>query len=154
GQVGNDNMNGARFAFLTLWNGSYESQIGNTELVWEKANKSNVGLELRFFENFSLEADVFYEKRDNILIAADGFVPTGMFGTGGVAVSGIIPKVNAGKIENRGFELVGGYQKIFNLDTRLDIKINGAFNRNKIAYLSEVLLPEDYAFRLRNTGYR
>src|SRR5690606_30353730 len=66
----------------------------------------------------------------------------------------IIPKVNGGKIENRGFELVGGYQKIFNLDTRLDIKINGAFNRNKIAYLSEVLLPEDYAFRLRNTGYR
>src|SRR3546814_20443928 len=112
-------MNGARFAFLTLWNGSLESQIGNNELAWEKANKSNIGLELRLFNNFSLEADVFYEKRDNILISADGLVPTGMFGTGGVNTSGIIPKINAGEIENKGFELVGGYQKSFNEDTRL-----------------------------------
>ncbi|GGG73561.1 SusC/RagA family TonB-linked outer membrane protein [Parapedobacter pyrenivorans] len=153
GQVGNDNMNGARFAFLTLWNGSYESQIGNNELAWEKANKSNIGLEMRFFNNFSLEADVFYEKRDNILISATGLVPTGMFGTGGVFVSGILPRVNAGKIENRGFELVGGYQKSFNADTRLDVRVNGAFNRNKVLYLSEVTLPEEYAYNLRSTGY-
>lgn len=153
GQVGNDNMNGARFAFLTLWDGSYESQIGNNELAWEKANKSNIGLELRLFDNYSLEADVFYEKRDNILISADGLVPTGMFGTGGVNVSGIIPKVNAGQIENKGFELVGGYQKSFNTDTRLDIRVNGAFNTNKVLYLSEVLLPENYAYRERMTGF-
>lgn len=153
GQVGNDNMNGARFAFLTLWNGSYESQIGNNELAWEKANKSNIGLEMRFFDNFSLEADVFYEKRDNILISATGLVPTGMFGTGGVFVSGILPRVNAGKIENRGFELVGGYQKSFNADTRLDVRVNGAFNRNKVLYLSEVTLPDEYAYNLRSTGY-
>src|SRR3546814_845022 len=146
-------MNGARFAFLTLWNGSLESQIGNNELAWEKANKSNIGLELRLFNNFSLEADVFYEKRDNILISADGLVPTGMFGTGGVNTSGIIPKINAGEIENKGFELVGGYQKSFNEDTRLDIRVNGAFNTNQVLYLSEVLLPEDYAYRRRMTGF-
>lgn len=153
GQVGNDNMNGARFAFLTLWNGSYESQIGNNELAWERANKANVGLEMRLFDNFSFEADVFYEQRDNILISATGLVPTGMFGTGGVFTSGILPRVNAGKIENRGFELVGGYQKVFNQDTRLDVRVNGAFNRNNVLFLSEVLLPEEYAYRLRSTGY-
>src|SRR5690606_10086246 len=153
GQVGNDNMNGARFAFLTLWDGSYESQIGNNELAWEKANKSNIGLELRFLDNFSLEADVFYERRDNILISATGLVPTGMFGTGGVFVSGILPRVNAGQIENKGFELVGGYQQVFSADTRLDIRLNGAFNRNKVLFLSEVTLPEEYAYNLRSTGY-
>ncbi len=154
GQVGNDNMNGARFAFLTLWSGSHESQIGNNELVWEKANKYNVGLETRFFNNFGLDADIFYEKRNNILIPATGLIPTGVFGTGGVHVSGIIPKINAGVIENKGFELTGSYQKSFGRDTRLDIKANAAFNRNKVVYLSEVLLPEDYAYRLRSTGYR
>ena len=154
GQVGNDNMNGSRFAFLTLWNGSLESQIGNTELKWEKATKSNLGLELKFLNDITLEADVFYEKRDNILISANGLVPTGMFGTGGVNVSGIIPKVNAGQIENRGFELVAGYQKNISEDSRLDIRMNGAFNRNKVIYLSEVLLPEEYKYRLRSTGYR
>lgn len=154
GQVGNDNMNGARFAFLTLWSGSHESQIGNNELVWEKANKYNVGLETRFFNNFGLDADIFYEKRNNILIPATGLIPTGVFGTGGVHVSGIIPKINAGVIENKGFELTGSYQKSFGRETRLDIKANAAFNRNKVVYLSEVLLPEDYAYRLRSTGYR
>lgn len=154
GQVGNDNMNGARFAFLTLWDGSYESQIGNTQLQWEKANKYNIGLETRFLSNFGFDADVFYERRNNILIAADGLVPTGLFGTGGVFVSGIIPKINAGVIENRGFELSANYQNQFNRDSYLDVRLNGAFNRNEVIYLSEVLLPEDYAYRLRSTGFR
>jgi TonB-linked SusC/RagA family outer membrane protein len=153
GQVGNDNMNGARFAFLTLWNGSYESQIGNNELEWEKANKYNVGLETRFFKNFTFDADVFYEKRNNILISATGLVPTGVFGTGGVGVSGIIPKINAGEIENKGFELSLGYQKNVRRDVRVDVRLNGAFNRNKVLNISEVLLPENYAYRLRSTGY-
>ena len=154
GQVGNDNMNGSRFAFLTLWNGSYESQIGNDQLVWEKANKFNVGIETKFLRDFSFEADVFYDRRNNILIPATGLVPTGMFGTGGVNSSGIIPKINAGEIENKGFELVLGYQKNITRDLRMDIRLNGAFSRNKIIYMSEVLLPEGYAHRLRSTGYR
>jgi TonB-linked SusC/RagA family outer membrane protein len=154
GQVGNDNMNGARFAFLTLWNGSYESQIGNNELEWEKANKYNVGLETRLFRDFTFDADVFYERRNNILISATGLVPTGVFGTGGVFTSGIIPKINAGEIENRGFELTLGYQKNIRRDFRVDVRLNGAFNRNKVLNVSEVLLPENYAYRLRSTGYR
>ena len=154
GQVGNDNMNGSRFAFLTLWNGSYESQIGNKELTWEVANKYNLGLDTRFFNDFSFDADLFYEKRSNILIPATGLVPTGVFGTGGVFVSGIIPKVNAGEIENKGFELTFGYQKAISQDCRIDIRLNSSFNRNKVIYLSEVLLPEDYAYRLRSTGFR
>jgi TonB-linked SusC/RagA family outer membrane protein len=154
GQVGNDNMGGRRWAFLTLWNGSYESQIGNAQLEWEKAAKYNVGLETRFFHDLLFEADVFYEKRNNILIPATGLVPTGIFGTGGVYNSGILPRINAGEIENKGFELTVGYLKSFRPDVRLNLRLNGAFNRNKVLYLSEVLLPEDYACRLRSTGFR
>ncbi len=154
GQVGNDNMNGSRFAFLTLWSGSYESQIGNEELTWEKASKYNLGLELGLWHDLRLEADVFYERRDNILIPATGLVPTGVFGTGGVYVSGILPKVNAGQIENKGFETSLSYSKVFSRDFRMDARGNVAFNRNKVLYLSEVLLPEDYAVRLRSTGFR
>lgn len=154
GQVGNDNMNGSRFAFLTLWSGSYESQIGNEDLTWEKATKYNLGVELGFWHDFRLEADVFYERRDNILIPATGLIPTGVFGTGGVAVSGILPKINAGKIENKGFELSLNYSKVLSRDFRFDARANTAFNRNKVLYMSEVLLPEDYAVRLRQTGYR
>ena len=141
GQVGNDNMNGSRFAFLTLWSGSYESQIGNEELTWEKASKYNLGLEMSFWHDLRLEADVFYERRDNILIPATGLVPTGVFGTGGVSVSGILPKINAGQIENKGFETSISYSKVFSRDFQMEARANTAFNRNKVLYLSEVLLP-------------
>lgn len=154
GQVGNDNMNGSRFAFLTLWSGSYESQIGNEKLTWEKANKYNVGFEIGLLRDFRLEADLFYERRNNILIPATGMIPTGVFGTGGVSVSGIIPKINAGVIENKGFELTATYQKMFKRDVSLNLRVNTAFNRNQVIHLSEVLLPEDYAYRLRSTGFR
>ncbi len=154
GQVGNDNMNGARFAFLTLWKGSLESQIGNRNLEWEKANKYNIGIETRLFNDFGLDVDMFYEKRNNILIPATGLIPSGVFGTGGVNVSGMIPKINAGVIENKGMELTASYQKSFNKDFRIDTRVNAAFSRNKIIYMSEVNLPEDYACQTRQTGYR
>ncbi|MDR1742286.1 MAG: TonB-dependent receptor [Dysgonamonadaceae bacterium] len=154
GRVGNDQMNGTRFAFLTLWSGSYESQIGNNNLVWEMADKYNIGLETRLFNSFNFSADLFYERRNNILIPATGLVPTGVFGTGGVYVSGILPKINAGEIENKGFELTLGYQKQLNNNFYLNAQANTAFNRNKVLYVSEVLLPESYAYRLRSTGYR
>ena len=154
GQVGNDNMNGSRFAFLTLWSGSYESQIGNSELEWEKANKYNIGIETRLFNDLGLEFDLFYERRNNILIPATGLVPTGVFGTGGVRVTGIIPKVNAGIIENKGFEMTLSYQRIFGKNLRIDCRLNGAFNRNNVIYMNEVLLPSSYACRTRSTGFR
>lgn len=154
GQVGNDNMNGARFAFLTLWKGSLESQIGNRNLEWEKANKYNIGIETRLFNDFGLDFDMFYEKRNNILIPATGLIPSGVFGTGGVNVSGMIPKINAGVIENKGMELTASYQKSFNKDFRIATRVNAAFSRNEIIYMSEVKLPEDYACRTRQTGYR
>jgi TonB-linked SusC/RagA family outer membrane protein len=154
GQVGNDNMGNRRWAFLTLWSDSHESQIGNTELEWEKASKYNVGLETKLFNDFSFDADVFYERRNNILIPATGLIPTGVFGTGGVYASGILPNINAGEVENKGFELTAGYMKSFTPDMRLNLRFNGAFNRNKVLYVSEVLLPEEYAYRLRSTGYR
>src|SRR3546814_16685328 len=100
GQVGNDDMNGGRFAFLTLWGNGTESQIGNAELVWEKANKFNLGLETRLFSNFSLDADLFSERRNNILIPATVLTPTAMFCTGGSFNCGYITKINSGKKKN------------------------------------------------------
>jgi TonB-linked SusC/RagA family outer membrane protein len=155
GQVGNDQAGGRRFAFLTLWSDkSNEIQIGNPALEWEKANKYNFGLDLRLFNDFSLEGDVFYERRSNILINGDAYVPTGVFGTGSVDDSGILPRMNSGEMENKGFEFVLGYQKALAPDARFDLMFNVAYSRNKILDTKEVHLPADYAYRLRSTGFR
>jgi TonB-linked SusC/RagA family outer membrane protein len=153
GQVGNDKIGGTRFGFLTLWGNGTESQIGNNALEWEKVNKYNIGLDLRLFNDFSLEADVFYERRNNILIDSGEVMPTGMFGSLSHS-SSILPRINAGEMENKGFELMGGYQKQFAPDFRVDFMANVAYSRNKILDAREVLYPKDYAYRLRSTGFR
>jgi hypothetical protein len=57
-------------------------------------------------------------------------------------------------VKNKGFEISLGYNKAIGRDWSLGITANGAYSRNKVIYLSEVLLPQEYAYRLRSTGYR
>lgn len=79
GQVGNDQIPSTRFIYLATINESaggynnlglnydqYQSGIGegrmaNSDVTWEVATKYNLGVELGFFNNFRLNADVFYE---------------------------------------------------------------------------------------------
>lgn len=166
GKVGNDRMGASRFLYIENWAtggdgwsglppGSVERSIANKSITWEVNNKYNVGLETRFLKSFSFDLDVFYEVRNNILTRS-GTIPTGIFGTGAVGGNGQIalPPLNEGRIENRGFEVTLGYQKTIGKDWNILVNANGAFNRNKVLYLGEVLLPEDYAVRLRSTGFR
>lgn len=166
GKVGNDRMGASRFLYIENWqtggsgwsglpDGTIESGIANKNITWEVNNKYNVGLETRFLRNFSFDLDLFYEVRNNILTRS-GTTPTGIFGTGAVGGNGQIslPPLNEGKVENRGFEVTLGYQKSIGKDWYISATANGAYNRNKVIYLGEVLLPEDYAVRLRSTGYQ
>ncbi|WP_174446981.1 SusC/RagA family TonB-linked outer membrane protein [Flavihumibacter petaseus] len=166
GKVGNDRMGASRFLYIENWgtggsgwsglpDGTVQRSIANPNISWEVNNKYNVGIETRFLRNFSLDIDLFYEIRNNILTRS-GTTPTGIFGTGAVAGNGQVslPPLNEGRVENRGFEVVAGYTATIGNDLRIIINANGAYNRNKVLYMGEVLLPEDYAVRQRSTGYR
>ncbi|MFC6997209.1 SusC/RagA family TonB-linked outer membrane protein [Rufibacter roseus] len=114
GQVGNDQI-GPRFIFNTTVNrqgqsylfgenmaffqGYDEALIGNPNVTWEVSTKTNVGMDLEFFNGkITLQVDAFKEKRENILIQR-GDVPR---------VSGIypwiIPFANLGKVDNKGID--------------------------------------------------
>jgi len=167
GKVGNDRMGAARFLYIENWQvggsgwsglpaGTIEGSLANKNISWEINNKYNIGLETRLFKGFNFDLDFFYEVRNNILVRNAGTVPTGIFGTGAVAGNGNIslPPINSGEVENRGFEISFGYQKTIGKDWYIGITANTAYNRNKVLYMTEVLLPEDYACRYRSTGYR
>lgn len=113
GLVGNDQIGGDRFLYLSLWEsaddaefgypnssgaggGTKEKRTGNEVLTWEKAKKYNFGFDTRMFNNkLELTADVFFERRENILTSVD-IIP----GTyGGPAI-----QANAGVVENKGME--------------------------------------------------
>lgn len=112
GVVGNDEVGGDRFLFLTMINTQANGALfGETQnpitgysefktganVTWEKAAKLNGGFELRFFKDrLSLQADFFQEKRRDILLQRSVIPVT----------SGITTPIyaNLGRVENRGID--------------------------------------------------
>ena len=162
GEVGNDRLSGARFQYLdniaiaasgysaSLGNGQRINiaSLGNPDLRWEVAKKTNVGLELGILNSFNLVVDVFNEKRDNIL-RNQGTVPV----LNGLPL-GVLPKLNFGVVENKGYEIELNFRKVFNKNFSLLTKLNLNHARNKQLFADEPLLPADYAYQYRQTGYQ
>lgn len=115
GQVGNDQIGGRRFLFLTTINrqgqsyffgdnqrfyqGFDEAQIGNDNVTWEVATKSNLGLDMELLNGtISLQVDAFKENRSGILIQR-GVIPriTGYY-------PWTLPYANLGKAKNHGID--------------------------------------------------
>ncbi len=79
-------------------------QFPNPELQWERSQQWNIGLDVSFLKNFTITADYFVRSlKDMILQRA---LPAS---AGGLAN----PFVNAGTMENRGWEFTLNYKKNF-----------------------------------------
>lgn len=116
GKAGNDRIGGARFLFLSTYNksaGGYtygsdlnvgiggvsEARIGNMDVTWETAYKTNLRLDLELFDGkVSTYAEVFHERREGQLFARK-IIPiyTGY-------PSSAIPYANVGISTNKGLE--------------------------------------------------
>lgn len=133
---------GSRFGEVgssyNLLAGSREGRGNNPDLTWERAIKTNIGVEMAFWRrNITLNVDVFEETRDNILAN-----PQTVSAIYGVA----IPPRNLGKMRNRGYEFD------FTLNHNIgqlsyQVKANYSFARNKILFQDEVNRTYPYQFR-------
>lgn len=102
----------------------------NPDITWEVANIYNVGFESLWFGNkFSLSADFFYQRRNHILVHRNASVPdfTGL----------LLPDENFGVVDNKGFEIVAGYNDRINKDLSYSVTGNFAFVRNKVIFIDE-----------------
>jgi TonB-linked SusC/RagA family outer membrane protein len=113
GLVGNDQIGGNRWLFMSDYkpqggnvfgstpnwaDGYVENRVGNTAITWERAAKTNVGIETGFFNNkYKLTVDLFRELRSNILTPAFTIPDY-------VGISAAINR-NKGKVLNRGVEV-------------------------------------------------
>lgn len=78
--------------------GAFERNEPNVNITWETAKKLDVGIEGSFLSGrLGFEFDIFREKRSDMLVAPNASVPA-EYGIG-------ISQVNAGIMENRGFDL-------------------------------------------------
>jgi len=162
GLVGNDNLNtGSTWPYLTIWNtysvNAYESNYygypsayreyirynegnpGNPDLRWEKAAKQNLGFEFAAFNNkLSLTADIFNEKRTDMLLGANdrsSTVPP-IFGKPA-------PPANIGKANSHGAELEITYRNNVKKSLNYWITANWAIARSEVIYKesTELTLP-------------
>ena len=140
-------LNTYKFAGYYLYGDSYEPYIEptrtpNPNITWEVGTTYNIGLDLKFLQNrLSWETDVFYHRRTNMLIYRNASLPE----TSGIT----LPRENLGKMCNRGFEsLIGWQDRAGKVD--YNASINMTYAKNKILFWDEV--PGVPAYQ-RSTGH-
>jgi TonB-linked SusC/RagA family outer membrane protein len=162
GKVGNDQMGSARFLYqsnITMGGGGplgslglgqqvNQGLLGNPDISWEVAKKQNYGVDLEVLKDLNLSFDYFIEKRSDILISR-GTIPAFQ----GVPL-GNIPRVNMGKVNNKGFEVELTYNKMLSRDLKLMVRGNYGFNKNVVKFVDESINDATYAYRYRTTGFR
>ena len=110
-----------------LQNGYAISTQGNDEVKWETTKQIDFGLDLRMFQNkLIFNADYFYK------VTSDMLIPYPAPSIGG---SASYPWVNAGSVENKGFEFELGYRNSTK-DFTYEISGNFATVNNKVLSLS------------------
>jgi TonB-linked SusC/RagA family outer membrane protein len=116
----------------------------NPNITWERARKSDIGLEASFWKGLlSIEADYFHEKRSNMLFFPNVIVPV-EYGIG-------LSQVNAGVMKNQGIDFSVG--STYNVSKDMQISLNGNFTyaKNTLLRVFETNTTYDNP-RRRRTG--
>ncbi|WP_223551889.1 TonB-dependent receptor [Aestuariivivens sp. NBU2969] len=151
GTTGNNRVSGSYFSNISF--GTYIFGMGDMvvstaaeggvpfrDLKWETTNTTNFGVDFSLNNGFiSGSLDYYIKDTKDILLGSP--VP----GTVGTGRSG--PPINAGSVENKGFELVLNHENSISEDFKYGISINGTYNTNKITELTD-------AFSEFSTSYR
>jgi len=125
-------------------NNIYLSRMANKEVTWEKSKKANIGFESGFLDNFSLEVDLFWEKRNNILGKRGETIPS-YFGIN----EDQMPYENFEKIDNKGIEVTAGYNKLFSNGFNLQTRFNVTSTKNTVIDIGE---SDDVPDRMKQEG--
>ena len=143
GRIGNDAI--SAFQNLTLFTlgntgmsfgrnpvanqGLNQGVTPNPNITWEVATTWNVGMDVSFWNGLlGVEADLFKQRRSNILAARDLTVP---------AYTGInLPNENIGIVENKGFELQLTHARTIN-EISIRVAANMAYARSRIIDIDE-----------------
>ena len=123
--------------------GAHEGPLPAGILDYETVMKADLGFDLNVMDNrLQLVTDVFFERRENILIGSDKTIS----GVLGVDVS----KQSQGIIENKGVELSGLWSDSQG-DFKYQIGANISFIRNKIIENNEGYVPYAYLSKIGNS---
>ena len=111
----------------TLASGFKRNQIGNDKIKWETTTQTDLGFDFAFFRNTLYgNFDWYFKKTKDILVNMPGIAVMG---------EGSSQWINAGEMENRGFEFNIGYRNQTHFGMKYDVTANISSYRNKITAL-------------------
>ena len=116
----------------------YVTRLAQSDLTWETAVSSNVGIETGFFNNkLTFTAEYFYRRNNDLLAPLESLPSSGQTI---VVNDGVVPYYNTASVENKGFEFTIGYRNNWG-DWSLDVNGNISFLDNKVIKLGEGVQP-------------
>ncbi|OJW13300.1 TonB-dependent receptor [Mucilaginibacter sp. 44-25] len=167
GSLGNDNVNGFQYFdnYVLVGNGFVATDPGsgnnviqpnvnlvklaNPNITWEVARKLDIGINVNFLHNFTLEAIYFQQKRSDILTARNASIP----GSSGIVNPNgsdpLVPSENIGKVNSNGFEGSLGYNYA-GRDFYWGVSGNITYAKSKIIFIDEAAGALSYQ---RQTGH-
>lgn len=162
GKVGDDKVSGSRWLYasqlgyggrarLNEASNGYspyyfyrEDVVGNPNIRWETALKTNFGLEMGLFKNlFTIDFDYFTEDRTDILMSGGSRTVPPYFGA-------TPPSANLGQVKSKGFEFQLGVNKRINQDINTWANFSITHNQNEVIFRDDPPLQQDH---LKNKGY-
>ncbi len=119
-----------------------ETILANPNFTWERATNYNIGIDGTFLNNtIDLTLEYFINKRDQILIQKTGSTPSSS------GINSLLPPVNAGKVNNSGFEFNVGYNSKPSNALTFRAGLNGGYAMNKVVFMDEI--PGAPAYQLQ-----
>lgn len=109
-------------------------RYANPEISWEISYKSNFALDMTLYDKLTVVAEVFHEKRTNILMKR-AHIPTTM---------GLSATVNAnvGEAKSQGLDLSMNYNHIFNNDFWIQAMLNLTYATSEYVKIEEPVYDE------------
>jgi hypothetical protein len=116
-----------------------ETVLANPSFTWERAKNYNLGMDATLLKGrLDLTLEYFLNHRDQILIQKTGSTPA----SSGLML--LLPPVNAGKVDNKGFEFSLGYNGRASNKLTFRAGVNGGYARNKVIFMDEIPGAPEY----------
>ncbi len=143
GIIGNDRIPDYRFVSTLAGEATYvvneervlgkaEGALANPDIKWESQISSNIGLDANLFNNaVNLSVDYFVKRTEDLLLSAQ---VSGILGS--TAPGSSAPTINAGDVENRGLEVLIGYQGNITDDLSINTSFNFATLENEVLFVA------------------
>ncbi|QMU63021.1 MAG: SusC/RagA family TonB-linked outer membrane protein [Flavobacteriaceae bacterium] len=141
GIIGNDRIPSFRFVSLVSGEGVYVfndqitfgtalGAISNPEIKWEKNKPLDIGLDIGLFNKVDITLDYFNKKTEDLLVEPQ---VSGILGS--TAPGSGLPTINAGTVENKGFEFSISYKDHIGEDFNFNMNYNFTTLENNVLFV-------------------